>query len=251
VTPSASAREPDPAFADPRLAALLDPLDPDRSDLDAYVGILVDELHASSVLDVGCGTGVLALMLADRGVEVVGVDPAEASVDVARGKPGAERVRWIVGTADDLPSMRVDAAAMTANVAQVFVDDEPWRATLHGIRGALRMGGVLILESRRPHARAWEGWTEAATRATVEVDGVGAVESWVQVTSVDGELVAFDSPVILHADGTRLSSSSVLRFRRLSAIVRDLEDSGFAIREVRDAPDRPGREWVVLAERIA
>jgi len=36
---------------------------------------------------------VFALLLAERGVEVVGVDPAGASLDVARGKPGADRVR--------------------------------------------------------------------------------------------------------------------------------------------------------------
>ena len=89
---------PDATFDDARLAALYDPLDPDRSDLDAYVA-LVDELGARSVLDIGCGTGVFALLLAARGCDVVGVDPAGASVDVARAKPGADAVRWVVGEA--------------------------------------------------------------------------------------------------------------------------------------------------------
>jgi SAM-dependent methyltransferase len=69
---------PDALFDDPRLAALYDALDPDRSDLDAYVAI-VDELGARRVLDVGCGTGTFACLLAQRGVEVVGLDPAGAS----------------------------------------------------------------------------------------------------------------------------------------------------------------------------
>lgn len=240
----------DPIFAEPRLAAVYDPLDPDRSDLDAYERIVLDELAASSVLDVGCGTGELALRLAHRGVATTGVDPAGASVDVARGKPGADAVTWIVGTTTDLPAMRVDAATMTANVAQVFVDDDAWRATLGAIHARLRAGGVLVFETRRPEARAWERWTKAASHQVVDVPGVGAVEDWVEVTSVDGEVVTFESPTIFHVDGVRFDSTSRLRFRRLSAIARDLEETGFAVREVRDAPDRPGMEWVVLAERV-
>ncbi|BDH13271.1 hypothetical protein HOK021_44500 [Streptomyces hygroscopicus] len=61
----------DASFRDPQLAALYDPLDPDRRDLEAYLH-LTAELAARRVLDIGCGTGVLALLLADRGIEVVG-----------------------------------------------------------------------------------------------------------------------------------------------------------------------------------
>src|SRR5690242_7566413 len=92
-------RVPDRLFADRRLAGVYDPLDPDRSDLEAYVAIAA-ELGARTVLDLGCGTGTFAIMLAGQGLDVTGVDPAAASVDVARRKPGAERVRWVVGEID-------------------------------------------------------------------------------------------------------------------------------------------------------
>ena len=92
----------DPVFHEPRLAAIYDALDPDRSDLDAYLA-MINEFGARSVLDLGCGTGVFALLLAERGLEVVGVDPAGASLDVARAKPGAERVTWIHGDASAIP----------------------------------------------------------------------------------------------------------------------------------------------------
>ena len=81
---------PDAAFDDPRLAAIYDALDPDRSDLDAYLA-MVDEFGIRSVVDLGCGTGVFAILLAERAVRVIGVDPAGASLDVARAKPGAGR----------------------------------------------------------------------------------------------------------------------------------------------------------------
>lgn len=74
---------PDAIFEERRLAEIYDPLDPDRSDLDAYVA-LIDELAARSVLDIGCGTGTFACLLAARRILVTGVDPAGASLDVAR-----------------------------------------------------------------------------------------------------------------------------------------------------------------------
>ncbi len=69
---------PDPIFAVPRLAAIYDALDGDRTDLDHYAAI-VEEFRARRVLDIGCGTGSLAVMLAERGCQVVAVDPADAS----------------------------------------------------------------------------------------------------------------------------------------------------------------------------
>ncbi|HJP70866.1 MAG TPA: class I SAM-dependent methyltransferase [Candidatus Limnocylindria bacterium] len=240
---------PDAVFDDPRLAAIYDALDPDRSDLDAYLAI-IEEIGARSVLDLGCGTGVFALMLADRGVEVIGVEPAGASLDVARAKPGAEGVAWIHGDASAIPpSTAVDAVTMTANVAQVFLTDDEWLATLHAMRAALRPGGWLIFESRDPRRRAWEDWTQEKTRSTTDIPGVGAVTEWVQVTDVAGDLVTFESPNVFEADGTVITSRSTLRFRSRAELEESLHASGFTVVDVRDATDRPGRELVFLARR--
>jgi SAM-dependent methyltransferase len=244
---------PDLAFEDPRLAAIYDALDSDRSDLDAYVAML-EELGARSVLDLGCGTGVFALMLADRDINVVGVDPARASLDVARAKPGAERVTWIDGDASAiLGSVTVDAVTMTANVAQQILTDADWLATLAAVHAALRPGGHLIFETRDPAYRAWERWMEAATRSTTDVPGIGPVTDWVQVTEVsdDGELVTFESPNVFEADGTVITSRSTLRFRSRQAVEDSLRATGFVVDEVRDAPDRPGRELVFVTRRPA
>jgi 2-polyprenyl-3-methyl-5-hydroxy-6-metoxy-1,4-benzoquinol methylase len=65
---------PDTIFAHPRLSAVYDAFDGPRDDLAAYVSI-AGELGADRVLDVGCGTGSLAVLLARTGRTVVAVDP--------------------------------------------------------------------------------------------------------------------------------------------------------------------------------
>lgn len=136
-------RVPDALFEHPTLAALYDVLDPDRSDLDWYAN-LAAEFGASKVVDIGCGTGTFALLLAEHGLEVTALDPAAASLDVARGKPGAHMVRWLHGDATALTALRdpgFDLATMTANVAQAIVEPDAWRATLGAVHGSLRPGG--------------------------------------------------------------------------------------------------------------
>ncbi|MEU3742266.1 class I SAM-dependent methyltransferase [Streptomyces sp. NPDC032198] len=238
----------DEAYENPRLAALYDPLDADRGDLDVYAAVAA-ELKAHQVLDVGCGTGTFALLLADRGLRVTGVEPAAASLDVARSKPGSERVRWIHGDATALPAMRVDIAFMTANVAQAIVDPEVWEDTLRAVRAALRPGGHLVFETRDPARRAWQEWNRAATHKTVTVDGIGDVQTWVEVTGVSLPLVTFRSTVVLTATGETLTSDSTLRFRERDEVVASLTAHGYVVDEIRDAPDRPGRELVFLARR--
>ena len=239
---------PDPIFADPRLAEIYDALDPVRDDLDAYAA-LVDELGARSVLDVGCGTGTFACLLAERGHEVVGVDPAGASLDVARRKPYADRVTWVAGDATSLPRLQVDLASMTANVAQVFLSEDAWSATLRGVRDALKPGGHLVFETRDPNARAWLEWTRDQTGSRVVIPGVGPVETWCDVTSVVGSLVTFRWTHVFASDGAVVTSDSTLRFRSRAEVERSLGAAGFVVDDVRDAPDRPGRELVFVASR--
>jgi SAM-dependent methyltransferase len=235
-------------FEDPRLAAIYDALEADRSDLDLYVGI-AEELGARSVLDVGCGTGTFAVLLADRGFQVTGVDPALASLDVARAKLGGDRVRWIHGDATSLPRLQIELATMTGNVAQAIVARADWEATLGGIYDTLRPGGYLVFETRDPAYRAWEGWSRAASYSVTEIDDVGAFESWHEVTGVNGPLVSFRSITVFASDGAVLTSESTLRFREREEIEADLGAYGYLVDDVRGAPDRPGRELVFFARR--
>ncbi len=239
----------DNAFEQPRLAAIYDALDPDRSDLEAYVAI-AEELGARRVVDIGCGTGTFALMLAERGLDVTAVDPAGAMLDVARAKPGAERVRWIHGDAAALPRLEIDLATMTGNVAQAIVEEPAWNATLRSVYDALRPGGYLVFETRDPAAEAWRDWNREASFGVTGVHGLGAVESWLEVTEAAVPLVTFRG-ICVFPDGEVLTSESTLRFRERAEVAAALVTHGYVVDDVRDAPDRPGRELVFFARRPA
>ena len=236
---------PDRIFSDPRLAAIYDEIDSDRRDLDHYEAIL-DRLGAHSVLDIGCGTGVLGCRLSAQGLTVIGVDPAQASLDVARRKPGADVVTWLLGEAATLPPLMVDAVTMTGNVAQVFVDDEEWSVVLNAAHAALGDGGHLVFETRDPSYRAWEEWTRERSISVTDTVA-GRVEHWVEVTEVALPLVSFCHSYRFIDAGDLVTSDSTLRFRDRDEITAALGANGFTIEEVSDAPDRPGREFAFIS----
>ncbi|HKB48002.1 MAG TPA: class I SAM-dependent methyltransferase [Ktedonobacterales bacterium] len=240
---------PDAIFAEPKLAEIYDLLDsPDRPDLAPYLAI-ADEFNAHSVIDLGCGTGVFACRLAALGKEVVGIDPAAASLNVAKHKAYADRVRWINGTAAQLEGLHANLVTMTGNVAQVFVTDEEWMAALRACRAALSADGRLVFEVRDPAKEAWKGWNREQSYQAIEAPGIGMVESWVELVHVQLPLVSFRHIFVFRKGGQVMTSESTLRFRTRSEIADTLTRAQLLVASVRDAPDRPGLEVVFIAHR--
>ncbi|MBV1851331.1 class I SAM-dependent DNA methyltransferase [Catellatospora tritici] len=151
------------------------------------------------LLDVGCGTGLAASFLADRGFSVTGCDISPDMVDIARGKGLMADVRLA-----DMRSLPQDLAGFGVatwfgDVANHLLSEQDLAAALRSTAGALAPGGLLVFDVNNlsnyrdlfgasdlsDHGDvliAWLGRTE-----TAEVDGPAAAELIV-FERVDGEL---------------------------------------------------------------
>lgn len=220
----------DQHYTDPRLVALYDLQNARGADTDFYLRLAAD-LDARTVVDLGCGTGLLTCELALGGRRVIGVDPSPAMLAVARRRPGAERVQWVAGDSRALGAAAADLAVMTGNVAQVFLDDAVWLATLRDLRAALRPGGVLAFESRNPDDRPWERWSRAATYERLETPD-GPVECWLEVVGAEAGRVRCVGHNVFSASGESVAASSELRFRTPAELTASLGAAGFAVERV-------------------
>ncbi|HEY1828906.1 MAG TPA: class I SAM-dependent methyltransferase [Acidimicrobiales bacterium] len=105
---------------------------------------LVASYEPSSVLDAGCGTGRVAIELARRGIEVVGVDADPAMLEVAQQK--APQLTWaMVDLADrrfDL-GRHFDAIVLAGNV-MIFLAPGSEEAVVANLAAHLDPGGRMI-----------------------------------------------------------------------------------------------------------
>jgi ubiquinone/menaquinone biosynthesis C-methylase UbiE len=239
----------DPIFDDPRLASIYDALESDRSDLVPYVN-LANEYEVHNVVDLGCGTGVLALMLAEQKMNVIAIDPAQSSLVVAQSKPGAEHVQWIHGDSTIITHDNTDMVIMTGNTAQAITDDKDWATTLDNVRKSLRADGLFVFETRNPDFEGWKEWNKEASYRKVDIPTTGTVETWVDLLDVALPYVSFRWTWIFLKDNTTLASDSKIRFRSQNEVENDLVECGFQVIAIREAPDRIGKELVFIAKRV-
>ena len=212
-------------YSDEEAAALYDLLNPWGPSDDFYLGLVMD---ASSVLDVGCGTGALLHRAHDAGHtgRLCGVDPDDASLNVARRRADIE---WILGTAASMTfADEFELALMTGHAFQVLVADEDVRDSLAAIGRALVDGGRFAFETRNPLARAWEAWNPKNAMDVVDSSG-RQLRIWHEVEAVAGDVVTF-TETTGDRDGTPVRvDRATLRFLGVDALGDFLANAGFLI----------------------
>jgi SAM-dependent methyltransferase len=192
----------------------------------AYYRALADQIAARSIIDLGCGTGLLTRSLARPGRTVIGVDPSRTMLDFARRQPGSESVIWVHGDASALASTgSADLALCTGNaIMHISPDDLP--STLRSVAAALRFDGIISFESRNPAYREWEHWIPEKT-CTEHATPAGHLREWLDVTDARDGRVMFDAHNVF-PDGSDRVYHNVLFFRGADEFQRELAAAGFA-----------------------
>jgi len=127
------------------------------ADRSAEVAPLVDFLAAigspGPVLELGIGTGRLALPLAERGVEVHGIDASEPMVAGLRAKPGGDRIPVVVGDfadVDDLVDRQYPLVFVAFNTLFELESQEDQVRCFAGVARHLAPGGAFVVEAFAP-----------------------------------------------------------------------------------------------------
>ncbi|PXY38416.1 class I SAM-dependent DNA methyltransferase [Prauserella flavalba] len=117
------------------------------SGVSPAVDLLADLAYGGRALELGIGTGRVALPLAARGVEVVGVDASEAMVARLREKPSGRAIPVTIGDMADVPvDGRFRLVYVVANSFFALLTQARQVDCFRAVAGALEPGGSFVLE---------------------------------------------------------------------------------------------------------
>jgi SAM-dependent methyltransferase len=143
-----------------------------RFDTPEAVEFLAQLAGPGPVLELGIGTGRLALPLVGRGLDVHGIDASQAMVARLRAKPGGERISVTIG---DFADVDVDGiyplvfVAFNTFFALASQDDQV--RCFAGVAAHLAPGGVFVIEAFVPDVTRLAFGHHPRTER-VEIDGV-------------------------------------------------------------------------------
>src|SRR5690606_37624838 len=195
----------DPAAYGDAFADVYDDWYADVSDVAGTVEAIARLAGGGPVLELGIGTGRLALPLAAAGVEVHGVDASAAMVARLRAKPGGDAVPVLVGDfAERLPAVDggFSVVFVAFNTFLNLVVPGAQQRCLELVAAALRPGGAFVVEAFVP--------ADDPVASGVDVRSVGTDEVVLSVFKRDGDVVSGSLVSLSPADGVRLRPWSVL-----------------------------------------
>ena len=146
-----------PGYFDERIAQDYDADAADRYDpavLGPTVDFLADAAAGRTALELGIGTGRVALVLSARGVRVHGIDLSVPMVERLRAKPGADAVGVTIGDfATTTVAERFDLVYLVFNTITNLTTQDAQVACFRNAAAHLRPGGRFVIEVFVPALR--------------------------------------------------------------------------------------------------
>jgi SAM-dependent methyltransferase len=147
----------DDGYFDERVAARYDESSPEMFDpavVEPVVDLLVELAGDGHALELGIGTGRIALPLARRGVPVHGIELSQAMAARLRAKPGGAEIGLTIG---DFATTTVDGtfsvAYLVFNTIQNLTTQAAQVACFHNVAAHLEPGGCFVIEVGVPELR--------------------------------------------------------------------------------------------------
>lgn len=174
----------------------------DPSVVEPVVDLLADLAFDGTALELGIGTGRIALPLMQRGIGVRGIDLSEAMVARLRAKPGAEKISVTIGDfATTTVTGQFSVAYLVFNTIMNLTTQDEQVACFQNVAKHLKPGGCFVIEVGIPDLqRLPPGETVRAFTVTdaklgfdeydIASQGLVSHHYWV----VDGKLETFSPP---------------------------------------------------------
>jgi SAM-dependent methyltransferase len=167
----------EPATYGDGMASVYDDWYATRGDVEGAVACLVSLAGTSPVLELGIGSGRLALPLAAAGVDVWGVDASAAMVERLRSKPGGDRLPVAIGDMAELDltglpdgeTIRFSVVYAADNTFFNLTTADAQRCCLEQARSLLAPNGRIAIEAFVPDPDAAASSVEARTVAVDHV----------------------------------------------------------------------------------
>ena len=184
---------------------------------------LLELTAGQKALDIACGQGVLCRSLAERGVDVTGIDSSADLIRAAGQRSGEARIHYHVADVrrlDFLPAASFHAAACVMAIQNMH----PLAPIFQGIGKALRDDGRLVIVMMHPCFRvpkqtSW-GWDEAAK---------------VQYRRIDRYLLPRKTPISMHP-GSDPGLYTWTFHKPLELFFKALRQAGFVVDTLEEWP---------------
>ena len=199
-----------------------------EGDFNLFLGCI----DKGSVLDLGCGTGRLAIPLAQKGLTVTGLDASKPMLDLARHKSGDLCIDWIQGDVRDFHLQKTfDLIIMGGNAFQALLSDADQMHMLKCVKLHLNPSGLFVFTTRNPQDHdfkttvAFDFW-----HSFQDHDGQAVHVYGKQQADIANQLVTYTTKRVWNHKET--TTTIQLRYTSFDQLKQRLSQAGFNISEV-------------------